>query len=106
VRAIATREKLPQRRYSETRSFEHAGISYRASVGYYPDGRIGEIFLDADHCTSDAAKIGKEAAMLWSLAVQHGCSPETIRRAMPRNMRGEPEGPIGALMDLLGEQKP
>lgn len=104
MRTVAIREKLPMRRASETVRFDHSGISYRATIGYYADGRIGEIFLDADKSTSDADRIGKEAAILLSLAAQHGCPIETIRKAMPRNVRGEPEGPLGKLMDLLGEQ--
>jgi hypothetical protein len=43
---IAIRERLPDRREAETFDFEAGGIRYCATVGRYPDGRIGELFIN------------------------------------------------------------
>ena len=59
-----TRELLPQRRPSEPFTFEHAGFDYRGTIGFYPDGRIGEVFLSA-------AKSG----------TRHSTSPPATRRS-------------------------
>jgi len=36
------RERLPNRRIGETFEFEVAGLRYTATVGRFPDGRIGK----------------------------------------------------------------
>ena len=54
----AQREVLPNRRRSETFEFE-AGVPgqpsqhYVATLGFYPDGRVGEIFIHAAKSGSD-----------------------------------------------------
>src|SRR5947208_12219762 len=40
------RERLPNRRIGETFELEVAGLRYTATIGRFPDGRIGEIFLN------------------------------------------------------------
>ena len=44
------RERLPDRRRSETFELEvvvgNATLKYTATVGFYKDGRIGELFLN------------------------------------------------------------
>ena len=42
-----TREPLPQRRRSETVTYMVGGLTYNGSIGFYADGRIGEIFSTA-----------------------------------------------------------
>jgi hypothetical protein len=42
------RERLPNRRQSETFDFEFAGLRYTCTIGRFRDGRIAEIFLAAD----------------------------------------------------------
>ena len=37
-----TRERLPDRRPSETVTFDHDGTSYALTIGFYLDGRPGE----------------------------------------------------------------
>lgn len=39
------RERLPNRRIGETFELEVAGLRYAATVGRFPDGWLGEIFL-------------------------------------------------------------
>jgi hypothetical protein len=41
-----TRHRLANRRGSETFYFECAGLRYTATISRFPDGRLGEIFID------------------------------------------------------------
>ena len=42
------RDRLPNRRTSINTAFERDGSRYQMTIGHYPDGRVGEIFLNAD----------------------------------------------------------
>jgi len=98
----APRERLPGRRSHAAISFVHGGFAYTAGVGRFADGRLAEIFL------STSAKGGtvleawsRDAAIITSLALQHGVDADTIRRALTRDESGRAAGPVGALLDLL-----
>jgi hypothetical protein len=71
------------------------------SVGFYPDGRPGEIFLNADRSNSLLDVLASDAAIAISLALQFGCPLETIRHAMKRDATGNASGPIGAAVDQI-----
>lgn len=49
-----TRQRLPNRRTSETFAFECKGLPYFATISRFGDGRLGEIFL-ASHKAGSAA---------------------------------------------------
>jgi hypothetical protein len=102
-----TRKLLPARRHSETFEFE-AGVPgysrahFIATVGYYaPGGGVGEIFIHPQKTGSDRDIVMQEAAIAASFALQYGAQIEDLRKAMPRTTDGQPEGPIGTLLDLL-----
>ena len=40
------RQRLNNRRSNTTFDFEIKGLKYTATVGYYPNGHIGELFLN------------------------------------------------------------
>jgi hypothetical protein len=96
-----TRERLPNRRPNETLGFEHNGSQYRLSIGYFPDNRPGEIFLNHDCGDSLLDVLTSDAAILASLALQYGCSLETIAYALKRDARGLAASPIGAALDRI-----
>jgi hypothetical protein len=48
------RERLLSRRLGETFELHVAGVRYTATVGRFPDGRIGEMFLN-NHKSNSAA---------------------------------------------------
>ena len=98
------RDVLPQRRGGYTIQFRHWNMDFCATTGHYADGRLGEVFMSAGKLTSATDTAIKEAAIAVSFALQFGASLDDMRRAMPRTTAGEPEGPLGKLMDLL-EQK-
>ena len=107
--AWGERKRLPQRHTSGRLSFEARRdgaepSKFEAGIGFYNDFTIGEAFLDSGKAGTEVAVIADEAAILFSLALQHGCPIETIRKAMPRTNDGRPEGAIGTLCDLLKKE--
>ena len=95
------RDRLPNKRACETIAFERDGSRYQMTVGFYADGRPGEIFLNADRSDSLLDVMTSDAAILASLALQHGCTLETIAHALKRDARGAAASPIGAAVDLI-----
>ena len=87
------RKRLLNRRRSETFESERDGSRYRMTVGYYADGKVGEIFVNAARANS---------AILVSLCLQRGASLAEIRHALKRDARGLAASPIGAALDRVG----
>jgi len=85
------RERLPSRRASTTFDFECADLRYVCSYSCYADGRIGELFL-GNH---------RDAAITFSIAVQHGADPEAVRCALCRDSNGKASGPLGTALDFI-----
>jgi hypothetical protein len=99
--AIAQRERLPNRRSAETLAFDRDNLKYQMTVGHYPDGRIGEVFLNAEHANSLLDVLAHDAAILASLALQFGCPLDTIRHAIKRDAQGVAASPIGEALDRI-----
>ena len=89
------------RRLAETLDLEFAGLRYTVAIGRFPDGRSGEVFV-ANCKVGNAADVAvRDAGILISLLLQHGCAAETISHAISRNGDGTPAGVIGAVIDLV-----
>jgi YD repeat-containing protein len=102
----AARERLPNRRAHELIDFTTPdGFRYTAGLGYFDDGRLAEIFLNAEKIGTAIETAARDSAVVASLALQHGVPPETIRRALTRNGNGEAGGPPGTLLDLLAAER-
>jgi hypothetical protein len=69
---MPARARLPNRRPAETIAFERDGSRYQMTVGYFPDGRPGEVFLNADRVDSFLDAMASDAAIAISLALQYG----------------------------------
>ena len=95
------RRVLPQRRASETFDLRFWSQSFTVSVGFYPDGTPGEVFVDARKTGGDVETIAKDAAVVISLALQHGAAVETLRHAIARNSNGMPSSILGAVIDAI-----
>jgi ribonucleoside-diphosphate reductase alpha chain len=95
------RQRLPDRRNSELIDFESGGMRFTASVSRYPDGSIGELFLDNHKQGSAVGTLVRDMAIVFSFAVQHGADAEAIRRALCRDGNGRALGPLGEILDLL-----
>jgi hypothetical protein len=97
----AARDRLPNRRDATTTAFDRDGARFEMTVGHYPDGRVGEIFLSADRANSLLDFLMSDAAILASLALQYGAPLDEIRHALKRDIRGEAASPIGAALDRI-----
>jgi hypothetical protein len=95
------RQRLPDRRSSETFAVESGGLAYVATVSRFPDGRVAEIFLTNHKAGSTAGIMASDAAVVASIALQHGVPLDTIRRALMRDSQGRPSGPLAAALDLI-----
>ena len=102
---MSERRHLENRRASETFDLEIAGLRYTCTIGKFPDGSIAELFLSNHKINSAADVNARDAAITFSIAVQHGADPEAIRGALSRDSRGRASGPLGAALDrLLGDE--
>jgi hypothetical protein len=99
--AMNARRRLPHRRGAIALDIEHAGHRYRMHVGYFPDGALGEVFLDATKQNSMLDAFAADAAILLSLLLQYGALPDEIGHALRRSPNGAPAGLIGAVVDEL-----
>ena len=103
---IAARERLPNRRAHTLLNIEAGGFRYVAGVGHYDDGRLAEIFLNAEKGGSPLDDAARDSAVVASIALQHGVDPDMLRRALMRNGNGAASGPLGTLLDLLASAEP
>jgi hypothetical protein len=98
---MSGRQRLPNRRASESFAVECNGLRYTATVSHFDGGRIGEIFLSNHKAGSHADTAARDAAITCSIALQFGADIETIRKALCRDARGNASGPLGAVLDML-----
>jgi hypothetical protein len=98
---MSARNRLPNRRSAVTTAFERDGARFEMTAGFYPDGRLGEIFLNADRANSPLDFLMSDAAILASLALQYGAPLDEIRHALKRDVRGEATSPIGTALDKI-----
>jgi hypothetical protein len=98
---MSERERLPDRRSSETFDVEVSGRRYRCTISRFADGRLGEIFLSNNKAGSDSDTSARDSAIICSLALQFGADVETIRKALCRDGRGNAGGPLGVALDKL-----
>jgi ribonucleoside-diphosphate reductase alpha chain len=99
------RERLPNRRASESFSFEVAGLRDTATFSRFPDGRIGELFLCNHKSGNQSDTNAHDAAIVLSFALQHGADLESIRKALCRDSNGQALGPLAAALDELERQR-
>ena len=102
---ISVRHRLPDRRASEQFNFECNTLKYTATISRYPDGRLAEIFIANNKPSSQSDVNARDAAVAASLALQHGCPLETLRRALLRDARGKAASPLGEALDLVGGER-
>jgi hypothetical protein len=95
---VSDRERLPDKRRAELFTFQHENRRWTATIGRFSDGRIAEIFLEAPK-ESPLVEMAQEGAIVASLALQSGCSIETLRHALA----GRNAGPLGAVLGLIGD---
>jgi hypothetical protein len=91
----ALRQLLPNRRETDVFRFIHEGHRYFGSVSLFDDGRPAEVFLDAGKPGASLQAMARDAAVIASIALQHGVSLEVMRKAITRLDDGSAAGPLG-----------
>ncbi|BCA00020.1 TSCPD domain-containing protein [Bradyrhizobium diazoefficiens] len=91
------RTRLRDRRAHWLFRFECDGQSYTGGIGRFEDGTIAEVFINGTKVGTAAKTNAQDAAIVASLALQHGCPVETIRHALARS--GGATGPLATLLN-------
>jgi hypothetical protein len=96
------RRRLPDRRRTLTLALDYDGQTYAVALGYDPTGRIHEVFVQGAKVGSGIEGLLDDAAVVLSLALQHGADPAALPRSMGRlGGNGERASVIGAVSDLI-----
>jgi hypothetical protein len=92
---MSRRERLPDRRASIAYAFDFENHSYRASAGYFFDGRLAEIFFDAGKAGSALQTHADAAAVMASVLLQYGIPVEIIKHSV--------SGPLAVALDYFSK---
>ncbi len=71
------------------------------TVGEYPDGSPGEVFVHGHTPGSDADLLGDDIGVLISRLLQYGDDPASLAAGVGRLGNGDPASIIGAIADVL-----
>lgn len=88
---LSARHALPVTRESVTHKFSVGSHEGYLTIGLYPDGRPGEIFLKMSKEGSTMSGMCQAFCRAFSLAIQHGLSVEEAVKRF-KGMRFEPMG--------------
>jgi hypothetical protein len=92
---------LPQRRAAVSFDMRFWNQPFTVTVGFYPDGTLGEAVIDGGKTGQDIQSTARDAAVVLSLALQHGTPIETIRHAITRDGFGAAASILGAIVDCI-----
>lgn len=101
---MSPRRILPQRRQQMTVSTVHKQQRFEVSFGLFDDGTPAEVFISATKPGGDFHSLANDAAVVLSLALQHGVPLLTIRNAMAREENGRPQSIVGAVVDAFANE--
>jgi hypothetical protein len=73
-RPTVARQRLPNRRAAEVRTFEFSGHKFTATIGRFCDGSPAESFLNTAKTGSELDRSTRDGAILASLSLQMRCS--------------------------------
>lgn len=96
------RERLPDRRPCERFDYIFNGRKYYYTEGYYPGGKLGEVFLSCDKLGSEAYIAARNEAILASHLLQNGYSLQQIRQALLSGPNGEAADALSKAIDIRG----
>src|SRR6185295_18765727 len=95
------RVRLPDRRFAETVMLEHSGTRFMVTIGFYPDGRPGEVFTHGARSGSNMDALLADACVVVSCLIQHGVEPHNLASSMGRLGNAKAASVIGAVVDLV-----
>lgn len=93
TRPVAVRSPLPNRRRGDTQKMNVGGMTVYLRTGEYPDGKLGEIFLDVAEQGTDAQTSNRAWARAVSIGLQHGVPLEAFVKAFAFT-HGPGAGPV------------
>lgn len=74
---------------------------YVITLGYYDDGRLGEVFINGGKSGEMVEAIARDAAVLLSMAMQHGVPIDALAKTVTRDSQGNPGSIAGAVIDEI-----
>jgi len=106
-----TREVLPPRRscFTFTLRWKNS-VDFAVTYGVYdapgasPPLHVGEVFVSGVKTGVELESVLRDAAILASFALQHGCPLDTIRYALSREGDGSPQSIIGIVLDRVAQE--
>jgi hypothetical protein len=102
---MSARQRLPNRRASKQFTFTCNGLDYIATISFFPDGRLAEIFLNNAKAGSHSDSSARDSAVVCSLALQQGVPLPTIRNALLRDSQDQPSSPLGEALDWISDPR-
>lgn len=101
---MSERADLPLRRAHEVFDFWHWGRKFVAGIGRASEGDpIREVWINTGRTGEQAETLARDSAVLISLGLQYGVPLSAMRRAIMRDLDGQPSGPIGKLLDMIDD---
>lgn len=100
---MTERRILPQRRHCESFELQFWKQRWHVMIGYYEDHVTpGEIFINASRTPgTELDTMCRDAAIIFSLATQHGTPIDVIRSALTRDANGAASSIVGEILDRL-----
>lgn len=99
------RDRLPNRRRSETLELSHEGHSFAITIGYDDAGQPREVFAGGAKIGTGMAHIIADACVVISLALQHGADASGILKSLGRvpdlDRGGEADRPASVLGEIV-----
>ncbi|OAI22899.1 hypothetical protein A1351_20235 [Methylosinus sp. R-45379] len=96
-------QRLPDRRAGEAFEFEFEGTQFSCTLGFYPDGRLGEIFLNGLKLDNAQDIYARDLGIALSIGLRHRAPFDLLRKAMTRAAGGKPQGLGGFILDVIAE---
>lgn len=101
------RTRLAETRTAVVRKFKVGSQKGYLNIGFFPDGKPGEIFIKLDKSVANGWT--QTTGILLSLCLQHGVSVDVIAEKLsfhqfePRGLTGDPEIPMAtSIPDYIG----
>ncbi len=95
------RQRLPNHRPNETVGLHFDGQRYHVTIGYFADGRPGEVFCHGAKVGSGMDLLIDDACVALSMLLQYGAEPVSLAHSMGGLGNGAPASIIGALAILV-----
>lgn len=95
------RERLPDRRLSWTQKVRIDNHSFFLTCGEYPDGRLGEVFLESSKEGTFSRGVLSALARMVSIALQSGVSVAEIVHSL-KHLNFPPNGAVEGSANVVG----